>query len=154
MINWEEHGLLPSQIWGFANLCELPTNGYAVDFGGIDTIFLGNYAIIESTKLVKEKRGEVYSEISYLAELEVEKIVDKRVTKLRFYLAHVESFHQPLFVVPDLDGPANRYIVFKERSMWKDDFAKWLARDYEKFPDFEDDLDEEEFLNGEESGDY
>jgi hypothetical protein len=154
MINWEEHGLLPSRIWGFVNLWDIPTNGYVVDFGGIDRIYPGNYAIIESSKLVKEKRGEVYSEISYLAELEVEKIVDKRVTKLRFYLADVESFHQPLVVVPDIDGPANRYIVFKERSMWKDDFAKWLARDYEKFPDFEDDLDEDEFLNGEESGDY
>jgi hypothetical protein len=37
--------------------------------------------------------------------------------------------------------------------MWKDDFAKWLARDYEKFPDYEDDLEEEDFLNGE-NGDY
>jgi hypothetical protein len=154
MINWEEHGLLPSRIWGFVNLCDLPTDGCAFDFGGIDTIFPGNYAIIESSNIVKGRRGEVYSEISYLVELEVEKIVDKMVTKLRFYLAHVESFHQPLVVVPDIDGPANRYIVFKERSMWKDDFAKWLARDYEKFPDFEDDLDEEEYLNGEESGDY
>jgi hypothetical protein len=63
-------------------------------------------------------------------------------------LAHVESFHQPLVVVPNIDGPANHYIVFKERSMWKEDFAKWLARDYEKFPDFEDDVDIEDFLNG------
>jgi hypothetical protein len=153
MINWEEDGLLPSQIWGFVNLCDLPSNGYAVDFGGIDRIFPGNYAIIESSKIVKGKRGEVYSEISYLVELEVEKIVDKRVTKLLLYLAHVESFHQPLVVVPDIDGPANRYIVFKERSMWKEDFAKWLARDYEQFPDFEDDVDEEDYWNGE-NGDY
>jgi hypothetical protein len=58
-----------------------------------------------------------------------------------------------LVVVPDIYGLANHYIVFKERSMWKDDFAKWLARDYAKFPDFEDDLDKEDFLNGE-SGDY
>jgi hypothetical protein len=153
MINWEEDGLLPSRIWGFVNLCDLPTSGCTIDFGGIDRIYPGNYAIIESSKLVKGKRGEVYSEISYLAELEVERIVEKRVTKLRFYLADVTSFHQPLVVVPDIDGPANRYIVFKERSMWKDDFAKWLARDYEKFPDFEDDLEEEDFLNGE-NGDY
>jgi hypothetical protein len=153
MINWEEDGLLPSRIWGFVNLCDLPTNGCTIDFGGIDRIFPGNYAIIESSKLVKGKRGEVYSEISYLAELEVERIVEKRVTKLQFYLADVISFHQPLVVVPDIDGPANRYIVFKERSMWKDDFAKWLARDYEKFPDFEDDLEEEDFLNGE-NADY
>jgi hypothetical protein len=153
MINWEEHGLLPYRIWGFVNLCDLPSSGYAVDFGAIDRIFPGNYAIFESSKIVKEKCGEVYSEISFLVELEVEKNVDKRVTKLQFYLAHVESFHQPLVVVPDIDGPANRYIVFKERSMWKEDFAKWLARDYEKFPDFEDDVDEEDFLNGE-NGDY
>jgi hypothetical protein len=69
-------------------------------------------------------------------------------------LAHVESFHQPLvLVVPNIDSPANRYIVFKERSIWKEDFAKWLARDCEKFPDFEDDVDMDNFLNGE-SGDY
>jgi hypothetical protein len=147
MINWEEEGLLPSQIWGFVNLCDLPTNGCTIDFGGIDRISPGNYAIIESSKLVKGKRGEVYSKISHLAELEVERIVEKQVTKLRFYLADVTSFHQPLVIVPDIDGPANRYIVIKDRSMWKDDFAKWLARDYEKFPDFEDDLEEEDFLN-------
>jgi hypothetical protein len=40
-------------------------------------LFPGNYAIIESSKLVKGKRGEVYSEISYLAELEVERIVER-----------------------------------------------------------------------------
>jgi hypothetical protein len=55
-------------------------------------------------------------------------------------------------VVPDINGPANRYIVLKERSMWKEDFAKWLARDYDKFPNFEDDVNMEDFLNGE-SGD-
>jgi hypothetical protein len=84
---------------------------------------------------VKEKRGEVLSKISYLAESEVERMVDKRVTKLRFYLADVESFHQrPCVVVPDIDErPFNRYIVLKERPVWKEDFSKWLARDYEKF---------------------
>jgi hypothetical protein len=61
-------------------------------------------------------------------------------------LAHVESFHQPLVVVPGIDGPANHYIVFKGRTIWKEFFTKWLARDYEKFPDFEDDVDLEDFL--------
>jgi hypothetical protein len=41
MINWEEHGLLPSRIRGFVNLWDLPTNGYVVAFGGIDRIFPG-----------------------------------------------------------------------------------------------------------------
>jgi hypothetical protein len=62
-------------------------------------------------------------------------MVDNRLTKLRFYLADVESFHQrPLVVVPDIDElPANRYVVFQERPVWKEYFSKWLARDYEKF---------------------
>jgi hypothetical protein len=77
MINWEEDGLLPSRIWGFVNLCDLLSNGYAVDFGGIDRIYPGSYAIIESSKIVKGKRGEVYSEISYVVELEVEKLLIK-----------------------------------------------------------------------------
>jgi hypothetical protein len=59
-----------------------------------------------------------------------------------------------MVVVPDIvDGPANQYIVFKERTTWKEDFSKWLARDCEKFPDFKDDVDEEDF-EYEENGDY
>jgi len=43
-----------------------------------------------------------------------------------FYLADVEAFHEPAIVVPDIGGPENGYLVFKNRSEWCSSFESWL----------------------------
>lgn len=149
MINWEDDGLLPARIWGFLNLQHLPQDN-RIEFGGLDPVVPGIYAIIESAGWVKERRWGITSEISALADLDVGQMVNDRVTKLQFYLADVQSFNQPLAVVPDIGGPVNRYIILKDREAWSEDFSKWLARDYETFPDFDEDVDPEDLVPEEE----
>jgi hypothetical protein len=68
--DWEEHGLLPSQFGGLL-ICGIYQQMVMLLILVELIVFPGNYAIIESRKIVKEKCGEVYSEISYLVELEV-----------------------------------------------------------------------------------
>jgi hypothetical protein len=70
-----------------------------VNFGGID-IEPSIYAIVESAVFCNARR-------------EVGRFTDRRVSKLKFYLADVEAFHGPVVVVPDVDGDANRYLLVK-----------------------------------------
>jgi len=151
LINWDTDGCLPARIWGFVDLPNVPEENSTISCGGQDPLAPGIYAIIESAEWVKDKRTDIVSEISHKADIEVSKMKDGRVVNLKFYLADVESFHAPLVVVPDIGGPANRYIVIRSRGMWVDDFAKWLGKKYEDFPEFDDDIDSEILLGGQES---
>jgi hypothetical protein len=62
---------------------------------------------------------------------------DGRVSSLKFFLADIQSFAEPVVVVPDVGGPTNRYLVLRNRSYWKEDFTGWLDKPLERFPDFE-----------------
>ena len=57
---------------------------------------------------------------------EVGKMVNGRVTELKFYLADTEAFVGPLAVIPNIGGPANSYFRVKNRQDWKEDFEEWL----------------------------
>jgi hypothetical protein len=52
-------------------------------------------------------------------------MVNGVVTELKFYLADVEAFVEPV-VIPDIGGAANEYFVVKNRDAWKQDFEEWL----------------------------
>ena len=61
----------------------------------------------------------------------VGEIRQRRVTKLRLYLADVEAFVDPITVVPDIGGPPNAYFHCKQsRDKWREDFIAWLHRDH------------------------
>jgi hypothetical protein len=79
------------------------------------------------------RRELLNSEIFRPITTEVGRFTDRRVSKLKFYLADVEAFHGPVVVVvSDVDGDANRYLLVKNQRV--EDFEKWLDRPYEHIP--------------------
>jgi hypothetical protein len=57
-----------------------------------------------------------------------------RVTKLKFYLADVDAFHEPVVVVPDMGSRLpNRYLMLRNVTKWGEDFTKWLDAPYETY---------------------
>jgi hypothetical protein len=134
MVNWgEEEGVLPAKIWSFVDFRMAKPHNDGVNFGGID-IEPSIYAIVESAVFCNARRELLNSEIFRPITTEVGRFTDRRVSKLKFYLADVEAFHWPVVVVPDVDGDANRYLLVKNRGQWVEDFEKWLDRPYEHIP--------------------
>ena len=43
-----------------------------------------------------------------------------------YYVVDVESFKEPLVVIPNIGGPQTEYLMMRPRSKWSDDFMKWL----------------------------
>ena len=79
------------------------------------------------------------SEIFIPLLLEVGQMRHNRVTKLQFYLADVEAFSEPVVVIPDIGGAANRYLQLKKRNTWREDFAAWLdIMEHEPIPQSDD----------------
>jgi hypothetical protein len=142
MINWGEHGVLPNCIWGFFDLRKLPNNNNIV-YGGLSNVELVVYAIVESATLERRRNNHVNNNVKselftpYLLE-EVGGMRDGLVSSLKFYLADIQSFSEPVaVVVPDVGRPTNRYLLLRNRSYWKEDFTAWLDKPLERFPDFE-----------------
>lgn len=143
-VDWgDEWGILPNKIWGFVDLNNLP-QGNEVEWGGLSGIPPGCYAIVENGVFVEEDNPRDESELLMPIEKEVGKIRRKRVTKLKFYLADVEAFVEPITVVPDIGGEANAYFGMRQRRRWAEDFAAWLERDFEEWPDFESDSEDDQ----------
>jgi hypothetical protein len=135
MVNWgDDDGMLPAKIWGFVDFrLSAPPHNDIVVYGGIN-LEPSVYAVVESAMFCNV-RNEVNSEIFRPITTEVGGFRDRRVSKLKFYLADVEAFEDPLVVVPDIEGDANRYLLLKSRRQWVQDFEKWLDRPYEHIPD-------------------
>ena len=58
----------------------------------------------------------------------------------QFYLADVESVHNPLVVVPDIGGRSGReFFVVKQRAEWVEEFKAWLED-----PHADDDIGDDE----------
>jgi hypothetical protein len=140
MIDWGEHGVLPNRIWGFFDLRKLPNNNNIV-YGGLSNIEPAVYAIVESATKERRRNNNVNnnatSELFTPYLLEVGGMRDGWVSSLKFYLADIQSFSEPVVVVPDVGGPTNRYLVLRNRSYWKEDFTAWLDKPLERFPNFE-----------------
>jgi hypothetical protein len=102
MVNWgEEEGVLPAKICGFVDFRTKPHND-VVNFGGID-IEPSIYAILESAVFCNARWELINFEIFCPITTEVGRFTDRRVSKLKFYLADVEAFHGPVVVVPDVE---------------------------------------------------
>lgn len=144
IVDWYgSDGKLPNKIWGFVDLRELPPDN-ELEYGGLYCITPGVYAIVENAVVVRA-RGEVgRSELFIPITKDVGKMEQNRVVELKFYLANVEDFVEPIAVIPDIGGPANAYLALRRRREWREDFITWLLKGYEKFEDFEEDDDENE----------
>jgi hypothetical protein len=136
IVDWGEHGLLPNKIWGFVNLSAIPPDN-DLNCGGLHPIPPAVYAIVESAEPDRSK-SVVNSELFIPLLLEVGQMRHNRVTKLQFYLADVEAFSEPVVVIPDIGGSANRYLQLKNRNTWREDFAAWLDMEHEPIPQFDD----------------
>lgn len=145
LVDWgDDYGELPCKIWGFLDLRELPDNN-DIKIGGLTGVPPAMYAIVESSQWVEDETEVGRSEIFVPIIKDVREIRDKKVTKMRFYLADVEAFADPCVVVPDLGGKPNDYFLVKKRKEWREDFVVWLRDDHEDISDDEDDgsLDED-----------
>ena len=126
LVDWVGYGPLPSRIWCFVKLSNLPKN---LEYGGIK-LQDGVYAVVEVANY--EHEAEAPDQQGYLSdlfiplrlELESEDL-DGELTR-RFYLANTDAFKEPVAVVPDIGGPPNRYFLVKSRSKWCKEFCAWL----------------------------
>lgn len=139
MFDWgEDYGKLPGKIWGFVDFTSLPDDNDA-RYAANSDLEPALYAIIESAEWVNDpievQRSEIFTPILK----EVKTIKHGRVTKLKFYLANVESLADPVAVIPDLGGAPNAYFVCKSRSTWREDFVNWLRDPFEDIPESDSD---------------
>ena len=121
--NWDE-GDYPAQIWGFVDLTSLP-DGIEVQLDD-ETVLSNNvYAIVESALYVEE--GEPLSDFwipVYFDETEV--AADGTVVDRRYYVVDVETFSEPLCVIPNIGGPKTEFLMMRPRAKWSEDFIDWL----------------------------
>ena len=138
-IDWGEEGVLCNKIWGFIDLSVLNMEMYGqIHYGGIE---LENivYAIVETSTYEDATPDHWHSTIFSPINTEISGIANSRVAKLKFYLADVEAFVEPVAVIPDIGGPPNRYFVVKSRACWEEDFEQWLEKDHEDYEEIVDD---------------
>ena len=141
-IHWADHGTRPAKIWGFVDLSLIPDDN-DVNFADYnDGILPSVYAIVESAYAVDAENGYRQSALLKPLRLEVRQMNTNRVTRLKFYLADVEAFVEPLAVVPDIGGAPNAYFLCRSRVSWADDFISWLQGPYEERADSDCDSDD------------
>jgi hypothetical protein len=129
MIKWEE-GDFPAHIWGFVDLETIP-EGVQVDLTIGKTVERGVYAIVESCNYVDEENPE--SDIFTPLLLETTALSESgEVLTRKFYLVDVETFKEPIVVIPDIgSNPKCKYLMMAPRSQWADDFKAWIGMPHE-----------------------
>ena len=126
IIDWGQHGKLPSHIWCFVKLSNMPTGNQKLQFGGV-TLQDDVYAVVEVADYNEDEEEMTKSDLFTPLLLEVDGIDDNgEVTGRRFYLASTESFDGPCCVIPDIGGQNNAYFQVKPRREWTKDFIGWL----------------------------
>lgn len=150
LVNWGEDGKLPAKIWGFVDLSVLPEDN-EINIGGYNGVSPAIYAIVESSQYETDPNVLARSTLLTPLTKEVGQVNARGVTKLKFYLADVEAFEDPITVVPDIGGKPNAYFELKDRHDWPQSFVSWLRRPREDIPDFGE-SDSEEGSNCSELG--
>jgi hypothetical protein len=124
MIEWDT-GDYPAQIWGFVDLTTIP-EGYLLNLRNGKTVEHGVYAIVESCDWIEEENPE--SDIFRPLMLETTSLTaDGDVHQRKLYLVDVETFKQPIVVIPDIGSkPKCKYFMMNPRSQWAQDFIAWI----------------------------
>jgi hypothetical protein len=111
MVDWGDDGVLPNKIYGFVDCRELPHN-FRLNYGGLDYVDPGIYAIVESATAVSHRQAGSFTEMFTRIVTDVTQIRRNHVLeKLQFYLADVKAFDCPIVVLPDAGGAPNSYII-------------------------------------------
>lgn len=149
LVDWGDFGILPSHIWCFIALENMPKGNQRIEYGGIH-LTDGVFAVVEVANYEEEE--EAPSDLFRSLMLEVEGIgADGEVTGRNFYLASVDAFVGPCCVIPNIGGANNSYFQVKPRREWANLFIDWLKAPHEHdVMHFTD--DEEEASGSEEEG--
>lgn len=140
-IDWGRgYGQMPCKIWGFVDLRGLPTGRNGISYAGTANIGPGMYAIVECASVVDENDGGYQSAIICEIETEVGDLAQGFVTQMKYYLADVEAFVEPIVVFPNIGGKNNSYLWLEKRESWHGMFKEWLRSDHNN-----DDIRDEEF---------
>ena len=131
LVDWGTgYGTLPSHIWCFVTLKNMPTGRETLQYGGIK-LTDGVYAVVETANYAKNQDGA--TDLFTPLELDVEGIdADGVVTGRRFYLANTEAFVGTCCVVPDIGGKSNCYYQVKARAEWTNLFITWLKAPHDQ----------------------
>jgi hypothetical protein len=123
VIDWGRgYDKLPSKLWGFIDLSNLPGDK-RMHIGGLNDVQPGVYAVVEYANYVE---GAHESELFREIETEVGNFRNGYVSKFRFYLAPVEAFLEPAIVIPNIGGKNNSYLWVTHPGDWSGLFVKWL----------------------------
>jgi hypothetical protein len=131
MVKWST-GDFPAKIWGFVDLSALPAET-RLRVDNETVVHSGVWAIIESCNYKKDpppaKRGQISprsSEIFKKIVLEARAYDnDGSPTSRKFYLVDVESFKEPLVVIPNI-GTKSEFLMMTPRDQWSEDFKRWI----------------------------
>ena len=127
VINWGKDGKLPNRIYGFVDLraipSDLPRSRRGV-YGGLMHLQPAIYAIVEAT--MEGCEGVTGSELFDVLSTEVGSFDDGQVSKLKFFLADVDTIEETCVVVPNIGGPGNCYFWLEPKARWSELFVKWL----------------------------
>jgi hypothetical protein len=124
MIRWNT-GDYPAKIWGFLDLSELPER-VSVRVDDSTLVSKGVWAVIESCNYAPEPAAQRPSELFkpiILDALSYE--ADGFPKRRKFYVVDVDSFKQPLVVIPNI-GTKCEFLMMTPRDQWSEDFKKWL----------------------------
>jgi hypothetical protein len=127
LIDWGTGwGVLPSHIWCFIGLQNMPIGKDRIEYGGI-TLTDGVFAVVEVASFVEDLDEATQSDLFVPLQVEVDGIDgDGYVTGRRFYLANTEAFVGPCCVIPDIGGKNYAYFQVKPRREWTNLFVQWL----------------------------
>lgn len=129
-------GTLPSHIWCFISLRNMPTGNQRLQFGGI-TLQDGVFAMVEVGQYTQEENRPLQSDLFVPLTVEVQGFdADGEVSGRKFYLANTEAIVGPCAVVPNIGGEKNAYFQVKPRREWSKLFVEWL-----KAPHDEDEME-------------
>ena len=115
----------------------MPTGRDGLDYGGI-RLKDATYAVVEEAYLEETEVGKSDLFVPYLKSVKGFN-EDGTVTGRTFFLADTEAFVKPCAMIPDIEGPPNRYFMVKSRDEWSKEFVLWLNR-----PHHEDEMSDEE----------
>ena len=135
-VDWgRNHGQLPGEIWCFVDFSDLPED-IDFDFKG-SFVRKGVFAVIETTVFCPNKTptGETINKSDLFIPIvkQAEELhPNGDIKKRQFWLANVESFVEPIAVVPDI-GNSNKLRYFKlvHRRDWAEAFTDWLDSSFQ-----------------------
>lgn len=127
IVDWgRKWGKLPSHIWCFVSLSQMPTGRKRIQHGG-QVLEDGVCAVCEVAECDKDAVNITKSDLFTPLLLETKGLdEDGDVIGRQFHLANTEAIVGPCSVIPDIGGPKNAYFEVKNRASWSAEFVTWL----------------------------